>query len=378
MTAEMGTPYGLYSGSGSGIFYSPFSLNIQPMKRLLLINLEKDPDEVYIGFEPQIFDDPIHGRGLLVIAYRRDKKVDVYHQPGLKPNPEDYQVTGKGLHRLVERSLDGAYFEAHPNGVHAAFSFDDALGRPVQVELREDMSRPRRTFPLLAPLGSSTENPQALPLYFLYDFGFVRRAGTYVSVEIAGRRHRLDGMPLPVAGEWVYFTRYTTDPLILNFIPNWEGELQPVADPPGEVMLDGVYYSLVDRDGHPEIQHLHVQHTNGEDRSHSIVCQFDPPFPNLPGLRDGAHQDGSFIIHGEEALGTVNGVYSLRRSGEKTHIRLHPSDGWQPNESRWSVRYIFNLVKIFRTWPSTYEWTAEIKPTSAGGLYQKSAWRRLG
>ena len=39
-------------------FYSPFTLTVDPMERLLLINITADPDEVYIGFEPQVFDDP--------------------------------------------------------------------------------------------------------------------------------------------------------------------------------------------------------------------------------------------------------------------------------------------------------------------------------
>jgi hypothetical protein len=38
------------------------------MERLFLINFEKDPDEIYIGFEPQWFDDAAYGTGLRIIA----------------------------------------------------------------------------------------------------------------------------------------------------------------------------------------------------------------------------------------------------------------------------------------------------------------------
>ena len=37
--------------------FSPFSLKISPIERLFLINFEKDPDEIYSGFEPQWFED---------------------------------------------------------------------------------------------------------------------------------------------------------------------------------------------------------------------------------------------------------------------------------------------------------------------------------
>lgn len=33
----------------------PFNIVVDPMQRLLLINFEKDPDRLYVGFEPQVF-----------------------------------------------------------------------------------------------------------------------------------------------------------------------------------------------------------------------------------------------------------------------------------------------------------------------------------
>jgi hypothetical protein len=53
---------------GTELFINPFCIDIDPMERLLLVNFEKDPDTIYIGFEPQVFDDPINGRGHLVIG----------------------------------------------------------------------------------------------------------------------------------------------------------------------------------------------------------------------------------------------------------------------------------------------------------------------
>ena len=81
----------------------PFHIDIDPMKRLLLVNFEKDPDTTYVGFEPQVFDDPVNGRGHLVIGWRQDSRVDVYHQAGLHPDPAKYDIAGKGLANMVER-----------------------------------------------------------------------------------------------------------------------------------------------------------------------------------------------------------------------------------------------------------------------------------
>jgi hypothetical protein len=50
------------SKSGRVIF--PFSIEIDPMERLLLVNFEKDPDSIYVGFEPQVFNDESTAPGI--------------------------------------------------------------------------------------------------------------------------------------------------------------------------------------------------------------------------------------------------------------------------------------------------------------------------
>ncbi len=62
--------------------YNPFQISIDPMERLLLVNFEKNPDTIYVGIESQAFDDDVNGKGHLVIGWRVDGKVDVYHEPG--------------------------------------------------------------------------------------------------------------------------------------------------------------------------------------------------------------------------------------------------------------------------------------------------------
>ena len=45
-------PHDIYQQPSGGSFYSPFNLRVDRMQRLLLINLQRDPDTVYLGFEP--------------------------------------------------------------------------------------------------------------------------------------------------------------------------------------------------------------------------------------------------------------------------------------------------------------------------------------
>lgn len=132
---------------------NPFEFNIIPMERLLLINIENDPDRLYIGFEPQIFDDEINGTGMLVIAWRTDGKVDVYHQPTVRPDPDGYDIAAKGLENMVPRDMPGAFFELNESGAQADVRFEDVEGRLIQLKLAERSTRTRKPFGLLAPMG---------------------------------------------------------------------------------------------------------------------------------------------------------------------------------------------------------------------------------
>ncbi len=115
--------------------FSPFGLEIIPMKKHFLINFKKDHDEIYHSLEPQLFDDP-------------------------------------------------------------------TSGREIDVKIVEKNPRPIRPFTLLAPVGSSSENPTSLPVYLMNSFDFVRRSMTEVRISIDGRQHKPDTFPFPVNGSW--------------------------------------------------------------------------------------------------------------------------------------------------------------------------------
>ncbi len=196
--------------------YSPFTVKITPMERLFLINFEKDPDEIYIGFEPQWFDDASYGTGLRIIAWRKDGYIDVYQQPGLTKE-DKIDVAGKGLVETIVSPMINARFNVSKSGVDVAFAFEDKAGRMVKVEIVEKSLKPTNPFSLLAPVGGSSVNPSALPVYLMFKFDFVRRSNTDVTININGRSHKADTFPFPISGSRVYFMRYSAD----TFLVDW-------------------------------------------------------------------------------------------------------------------------------------------------------------
>ncbi len=345
-------------GPAAGIpIVSPFHLQTDPMAGLLLINFERDPDTVYEGFEPQAFDDDVHGRGILVIGWRVDGKVDVFHEPGLRLDPKTYGIAGKGLHAMAERSFSPALFELGPAGVQANIAFHDLQGRPVHLEVSETDPRPRSCFGLLAPMGSAASHPPALPLVYVDGFYFVRRAGTEYRIEIDGRSHQNDPIPLILDGTRVHLLRYSADPFIVTWNPDAEARVR-ILEPDSEAVAgafmahaEGVRYEVEANGAFREIRRMSRQ-----EGDHEVSVEFTPALPQLLALADGVEVAGEFRITAQPSVGTVQGSWRVERQGEELHLEVVPDGGWTPGPAPRMARLLFRVVPTFRAWPTTYVW----------------------
>ena len=364
-----------YGAAGTGDLreiINPFEIAIEPMERLLLINIENDPDRLYVGFEPQIFDDEKTGTGMLVIAWRVDGKVDVYHQPSLSLDPAGYDIAGKGLENMVSCELHDAYFEVTEHGAQASVTFEDIEGRLIELRLTEQSTRTRKPFGLLAPMGIAAENPSAMPLILLRDFYFVRRNNTELSVKIDGRNHTPDTLPLPIDFTRMTFARYSPDPMISKLNPAFDGLLSAISFNNDLILKHDDHYielSLI-RDL-PEIRSISRSH-----KQHTLSLVFDPAFPNLNAFK-GEKAEGRFEISGDPSTGFIRGEYSVILSGDLLTIEMIPSGGWIPNADKLSLRFLYSVQSMFKEWPKTYRWKAELIQVSESGFNMKSDWERI-
>ncbi len=365
-------PTDAFTGTPADRFLNPFRLHIDPMARLLLINRVGDLDAVYSGFEPQAFDDAVHGRGLIVLGWRRDGRVDVFHQPHVRVDPATYTIVGDGLHRIVERPLEGARFAIGPMGVDADLSFDDLVGRRIELRIVERGARTAERFGLLAPMGDAATHPAAMPLVLLRDFGFVRVVGSEIHITIDGRLQKVGRLPLPIDGQRRHMLRYAEAPLIATINPAHDGPLTPI-DAGGDAVDDaGDLVTLVDGAGHRAIERIERR-----SREQFVRWTFDPPFPNPLDLRSSAECSGRFSIESDPRVGRVRGEYRVQRGDDRVRVRVVPSGGWTPNERRWSVRLMYAVAAVFRRWPKTYVWEGEIELGATGETRMRSGWTRV-
>lgn len=359
----------VYERPSGGLFYSPFTLTTQPMERLFRVDFGGDP--TYRGIELQVIDNAGRGKGLLVIMYRRDRKVDVYFEPGLRPDSGSYDIEA-GLREWVDISMARTWFDVTDHGAQVDVAFDDVRGRRVEVLVREHESTwPRKPFPLLAPVGSGIDAPTRFLLVFLHRFYLVRRGDTEMTIRIGGEERKPASLPLPIDRAFVYLARYSAEPFIAEWNKAHDGPLTP-AEPPGtgEFQWEGATYSLVENAGRFETARI----TAADDR-HKVDLAFSPPFPDILCLKHGAAVSGDFRLVVDDVHEICAGQYWLSREDEKIYLTLDIVDGWHPREMKLSTRLMFLLMRSFKNWPKTYKWSARF--TIAGDeLAMESAWSR--
>jgi hypothetical protein len=357
---------------------SPFHLDTQPMRAIALFNFERDPDIIYKGLEPQAFDDDLHGRGLLVIGWRVDGRVDVFHDPGLRLDAATYAIAGSGLHRMAARDLSEGRLELGSTGALVDLAFTDLENRPIRLVVRETDTRPRRPFGLLAPMGSAATDPPALPLVFVKDFYFVRRSGSEIRIEVDGRTHRSDPLPLLLDTTWMHFVRYSATP----FIALWNHRDHDTADVLSSSTLaaeaGGASYELRSNGPFSEIRRM-TRHEGDQE----ITVEFAPAFPQLLALRNGKRIDGSFRLSTGPPAGVVTGTWHVVRHGRRIEIETVPCGGWTPGDAQPMARLLFRVIRVFRSWPTTYRWSGSVELPGpgedvGGPLALSSTWERVG
>jgi hypothetical protein len=197
----------------------PFKINYSPIKKLALINFQKKPDTIYKGLELQYIDGGAYGEGYRIIAYRNDDYVDVYDDYSLAyKEDEKFDVVENGLNKHIRTHLNNVSFEKINGNVEITFTFSDLLNREISVSIIEHSNRKSIPMNLLAPVGVGSRKPYFMPVFFLYDFDFVRRSKTALSIKIDGKIIAVDKFPMPMNMQFRYFTRYSVNCHLIEFI----------------------------------------------------------------------------------------------------------------------------------------------------------------
>lgn len=342
------------------------------MDMMVLYTFDGDPE--YNTLELQLFDDPDKGTGAAALMARNDGLVDFYMTPGLRLDREKTQV-GSGAGEWITQDFASS-IQFTPHGLQATAALTLKDGRPVQMTVREHVARPGKRLDILAPVGIGIEKPYFLPLFWLTGLDLVRVRGTEIDLSI-GDRHYLPArlpMPMPHTFAFAYFVRACPDPLIITVNQRHNGPLE-VVTPDAITGFDyrGTMCDLVERDGRFEIGRVSIR-----GGRHDAALNFAPAFPALLDLRDGPAASGRFSIGVDDIPDVMAGRYEVQRSGQQIRVQMRPTESWKPRGTLRQRATIYLLPPMFRNWPKTYEWTADLDVSGAqrGDVTLVSNWRR--
>lgn len=327
----------------------PFALELDLLDRMLNFEIADDPH--YSGLEIQAFDDPAHGQGTVVFFNRRsDGKTDVYHEPGLTLDQANYAI-GRGLGAWVETEFRRKRLEVSDSGVTADILFTDAADRTIEIRAGDSTPRGRKSAAFLAPMGAAITTPNSLPLIWMSKFDLLRRTGPAPTVLIDGRPAKLGRLPV----EWLTrrrLVKVTSDLCAVAVNPAGTG-----------VRLDdlvGAAENLIEAEG--------TRAVIGRAGNHEARFEFDPCFPDL--RTEPPAQDGTWAVSIDRRE-VVAGTWQIA-PGDTTKVTLDVTRGWTPSGLPILMRIVTRVAPVFRTWPTTYRWKAEI---SDGGV-MTSSWER--
>lgn len=341
----------------------PIHVGIDLMEGLLIANFKGDPE--FEGLEPQVFDDPINGRGMRVLRYRKDGKVDVYWQPGIRVDRNTFTV-GKGIGDFMETTMEPARLEITEREVDLHVAFTDAQGRRVEFKVHEDLSG-KHGFPLLAPVGAEIDKPTQLFLVHMPNIDLVRHTGSLVAAWIGDRALRPASLPIILRRHRVLFIRYAAKPVIGTLNPPKSKPLIVGMSVPGKSEVDGIEI-VADENGSV------TQVSAGLEPRH-VELDFTPSFPNLHIIPDQGSAAGRWTIH-IACVNITGGSYSASREGDRVAVELDVTENWKPSGLPIFMQLFTRLVPMFRTWPSTYRWRGVVelgaKPVMSG------VWERKG
>lgn len=315
-----------------------------------MLNFEILDHPVYAGLELQRFDDAVHGSGMLAMLIRSaDRKIDVYHEPGLALDKATYGVGG-GLGQWVETTIEPAVLEVTPFGVHTHVRLHDHVGRLIEVRVDDRGGRLRRQAGLLAPAGANVEQPNSLLLVWMSRFDLVRMTRARPLIRICDEPVRTGRLP----GSWLHrrlLIKYAADLLITEVNPDG---LEPSAG------FDGA----------------RLETRPAEDAALRAWLEFSPPLPPPGAVKPKQAAHGTWSVGIGDAHTLVGGTWTAARDGDAATLALDVTRPWGPRKLPLLMRLVTTIMPVFRKWPTTYRWRAEVPDGDASG--GTARWERIG
>ena len=336
----------------------PLFLNIrlQPVFRLAIIELQHKSN--YISYEVQYVHDSQDNSGYRLLCYHKDGHVDLYEQDHLiKEESVSMDMVEKGLGAYIQTSFSHVVFDIRDELLYISFSFVDQYHQTHTIDIAEGTTRKTRPFDLLAPLGESFKEPTYLPVFFLYDFDFLRKRKSKVRICIDNKKMKIKNFiyPVPKDAQWRYYTRFAKSAQIVEFLSTSQKEIIDVTVADDAYETKYLRYSFLRKENGVALERIDVK-TNPAGTS----ILFTPALPHLATLKNDERIHGTFDIQGAKQAGSIQGCYHIRKKNNRVQFEVTPKDGYKGVANRAFTKMIFQENSVFCKWPKTYHYESII------------------
>jgi hypothetical protein len=216
------------------------------------------------------------------------------------------------------------------------------------------------------------QRPRFFPFFWMDDIWFLSWRGAQVRVRIGDEARRF----VRVGAPW-RLARYAAAPMTalwceggaapLPSVPETAGEHPVVpaqqidreAGRPAPRFVGGPTSAtpsivrVVDDKGGPAVQSISVGRGTA-----SLEIRFEPAFPDVAGLGT-SRWEGRWTawVSGRAQFG---GVCQAQPHGDRVDLVQTVDMPWDPGPQPLVASWVFRLLRVFRTWPTTYLWQATV------------------
>jgi len=339
----------------------PFSLGLQPMERLFIVDLLGHP--VVAALEVQQLQGR-DGSGLRVLWMRHDGYVDVLTQDTVADLPLSAGI-GRGHGTLATVPFREARFDVSA-GLHLQVELNDPDGAVWRVAVESPAPRAGRG-PFLAPVGSNVATPDRF--FAVEMLGFAMLTGdSHVEIEVDGRSIEVVRLPRLLTVRPTLLARWAPTVVAADLMA---GRRPPVTVLPATAGRHPSPCGTVEVAGDGNVRSVSV---GSGERSASLLLPSG--LPPLDRLAQGRAAEVRWILQ-VAADQVAAGRLTLHRQGDSVRLGLVPETGWAPSRPTPLVRTITTLQQGMRRWPTTYRWDAELSLGDTPG-FSRSAWSRVG
>ncbi len=327
--------------------FIPFKVETYPIKKLGIIPFENNPEKIYRSFEIQYIDDESRGTGYRMLAYRNDKYVDVYDDYSLVfDKDEEFDVVENGCNKHVQVKFENTVMEKRGLNEIISFRFRDIEGRLVDVYYEEKATRGSKPMNLPAPVGYGSTNPTFLPIFFMYNFDFLRRKAQ-MHCRIDDTELEIDKFPIPMGGQMRTFARYSNQCNLLAFAQSEDGEIKEVELDSDMAYVDENVKYQFNKDGA-------LEKINACFKDETVVVSFEPA---LDISKEGRIK---FSINPKEEMGYIAGDLCVKKNNDRMTLNMVPTLGWKSVPTTLISRIILSEKSMFCSWAKNYEYNATI------------------